>query len=67
MACIEIKVRDNIFKMEDEYTSFIRSYDKEYEEQDKKQEDKSCTFLNNPIENNSITLIELIFFFLTIF
>jgi len=32
--------RDNIFKMEDEYTSFIRSYDKEYEEQDKKQENK---------------------------
>jgi multidrug efflux pump subunit AcrB len=30
--------RDNIFKMEDEYTSFIRSYDKEYEEQDKQKE-----------------------------
>lgn len=30
--------RDNIFRMEDEYISFIRSYDKEYAEQDKKQE-----------------------------
>ena len=29
--------RDNIFRMEDEYTSFIRSYDKEYEEQDKQK------------------------------
>lgn len=27
--------RENIFRMEDEYASFIRSYDEEYEKQDK--------------------------------
>lgn len=32
---IKLSNRDNIFKMEDEYTSFIRSYDKDYEKQDK--------------------------------
>lgn len=35
---IKTSNRDNIFKMEDEYTSFIRSYDKEYEKQDKQKD-----------------------------